>query len=219
MLQKDRTFIGSGVGDWRLVINTAPTVNLLTSAEVKLQTRVEHSADDTLIASIIAGVTAHLDGAQGWLGRCLCEQTWDLKLDRFPYSGFAIRLPLPPLISVGSITYVDEDGATQTWASSKYTVSGVGAHSGGYVEEAYEEGYPDTRDVPEAVTITFTAGYANTNDSPPQNTVPAAIKHAALLMAGDLYKSRESTAPAALQVQMPTGIKALLEPYRHRTAM
>ncbi len=207
------------MGDWRLVLNTAPALAALTVAEVKAHSRIDFSDDDDLLADLIAAATAHLDGAVGWLGRCLVEQTWDLKLDCFPLSGRRIDIPLAPLISVGSISYIDENGATQTWASSNYTAFGVGAHMGGGVVEAYEKSYPATRNVPEAVTVTFTAGYENDDSgSPSVNTVPAAIKRALLIMVADLYEQRETFADGATSaVPVAAPARALLAPYRNRS--
>ena len=55
------------------------------------------------------------------MGRALLTQTWDMYLDEFPCAG-EIIIPLSPLQSVTSVSYVDQHGATQTWASANYRI-------------------------------------------------------------------------------------------------
>lgn len=195
---------------YSLIRQTAPSIYPITQAEVKAQSVINFSDDDTLLDGLIAAATGHLDGADGWLGRCLVEQTWDLKIDGFPACD-GISIPLAPLISVDQITYVDGDGATQTLASSVYQVVGVGAANGGWVTTAYGQSWPGTRDIPEAVTIRFTAGYASTADSPPVSQVPEPIKRAMVIIINELYENRGD---ASLEGDIPEAAKALLHPYR-----
>jgi uncharacterized phiE125 gp8 family phage protein len=183
-----------------LVLVTAPAVTPVSLTEAKAHLRVSDTADDTLITALINAAVAHLDGHDGILGRALVTQEWALKLDSFPA---AIHLPVPPLQSVDAITYVDVAGATQTLATDQYTVtSGQPAK----IVPAYGKVWPPTLDVPEAVTIEFTAGYGAAAD------VPAAIKAAILLHIGTLYRDREATGEALSD--LPMGYHALLAPYR-----
>lgn len=215
MLPEERHSRGYGKSPYSLVIATAPARTPITATEVKAHTRIDDSNSDTLITDLIEAVTAHLDGPQGWLGRCLVSQTWDMKLDWFPAYG-GIRIPLAPLISIGSITYTDEAGDSQTLSSANYQVVGVGNHMGGYVTEAYNASWPATRDIPEAVTIRFTAGYADIN-SPAESGVPETIKRAMMIMVSDLFEQRETFAYSqndAAEVPMSVTAKSLLAPYQ-----
>lgn len=218
MLQPRTAFRrGLDPSPWRLVLNSGPIVEPITLTEANAHLRVDASDDDTLISSLIQAAREQIDGAAGYLGRALVEQTWDLKLDWFPSNDTPIGLPLAPLRSVEQITYTDEAGATQTLASSVYQVVGVDAHAGGYVLEAHEQSWPATRDIPEAITIRFKAGYAATNDSPPdyRANVPQPIKQALLLMVSDLYHHRETVATGGeTEVPMSMTAKALLGHYR-----
>src|SRR5437868_862664 len=107
-----------------LVLTTPPALELVTLDEVKAHMRMEgiDDRDDTLQAHLETAIAA-LDGYAGRLGRALAPQTWTLYLDAFPRCGMsaasaalhtAIKLPLPPLVSVTSVAYVDSAGATQT---------------------------------------------------------------------------------------------------------
>jgi uncharacterized phiE125 gp8 family phage protein len=168
-----------------LILQTAPAQAPVTLAEVKAHLRVDHSDEDAGIASFIVAATQRFDGRDGLLGRCLITQTWKLTLDRFSAE---IAIPLPPCQSIGAITYADSDGVIRTLSPSDYTVFGLGSADGAFVRPAFGKTWPATRDVPEAVAITFIAGYgANPAD------VPEPIRAAIKARVGSLYEDREST--------------------------
>lgn len=200
---------------WSLVRDTAPTVDPVTTAEVRDQANIGHQEDDSYIDQLISRVTDYLDGAEGILGRCLVSQTWDLNLDWFPPSNHRITIPLAPLISVTSITYTDENGSGQTLSASNYQVVGVGSNVGGYIVESYNNSWPATRDIPESVVVKFVAGYAESGGDARAN-IPAAIKHAIVMMVADLYQNRETVGPNMAPVPMPASAMALLAPYRRK---
>lgn len=202
----------------RNILVTAPAGEPVTLAEAKAQCEVTHTDHDTMISSFITVARKHIDGPEGWLGRCIVEQTWDLKLDDFPLSNGRIVLPTAPLISVTSVSYVDLEGNTQTWAASNYQVVNGGARRS-WIEEAYGKSWPAARGVSDAVTVRYVAGYeADDSGSPVDYTanVPAPIRQAILIMVADLYRYRELHQDKALVgsvEEMPT-VKRLLTPYR-----
>ena len=62
---------------------------------------------------------------------------------------------------------------------------------------------------PDALSVTYTAGYGAAED------VPAPIRHAILLMVGDMYRFTESAGPGQMaSVPMSTTVERLLAPYR-----
>ena len=171
----------------RLSLVTAPTVLALHLNEVKAHLRIEptDNNEDALIMAYLRAAIDTIDGRDGWLGRALCTQTWDYALDSFPSSGrfnqyAAIMLPLPPLQSVTSVKYFDSDGNEQTWAASKYTVSGANDWGPARVVPAFGEVWPTIRDIPDAVVVRFVAGYTDTSTNT-QNAVPVPISQALLL--------------------------------------
>lgn len=189
-----------------LVRTVAPADTPVSLAEVKEHLRVEadsHDEDFDIQLKLDAAV-AYLDGYAGILGRCMMEQTWKLYLDGFP-GGSTIRLPLVPVISVTSITYLDPDGASQTLATTVYEVRE------GPVSEIglkYDQSWPSFRRHARSVAITFKAGWAN------RAAVPAAIKAAILLMVGAWYENREAVGEP--MATLPLGAEALLAPFRTR---
>ena len=141
-----------------LSLVTAPTVEPVSLAEAKLHLRVTVADDDALISGLIP---AARDYCETVTHRAIPLQTWDDKRDGFPDDG-VIWLPKAPLVSVTSVTYVDPNGVTQTWSSTLYTVDApVGPKArAGCVVPNYSLSFPSTRDVINAVTIRFVAGYA-----------------------------------------------------------
>jgi len=161
----------------------APEADPVSLAEVREQVRINSVDEDAVIARMIAAAVGRCDGPDGMIGRALITQTWRLTLDAFPAE---IEIPLPPLQSVSSIIYLDGGGAEQTLSASVYQVIGVGGRDPARIHPAYGESWPATRAQPEAVAVTFVAGYgAGAAD------VPAAIRHEIEKAAADLYEFRE----------------------------
>lgn len=185
-----------------LTLTAAPAALPISQAEVKAFARVDGSSEDDVIDRMIAAAIGIVDGAGGVLGRALITQTWALKLDGFPAE---IALPLPPLQSVASIAYIDADGAEQTLSASLYQVIGVGDDAPAKIAPAYGQTWPACRAVPEAVTVTFIAGYGDAAD------VPGPIRQAIEKAAADLYAMRELP---ELQADVAARLQSALAAYR-----
>lgn len=170
----------------------------ITVAELKAHLRLDHSDQDVYLATLIAAAREELEAAT-WKGFVLTARTVTLRSFPivFPCGGSwrsarnngrgdnAIYLPFPPLQSVTSIVYLDSSGVAQTLSPSRYVVSP--AHWPGTIEPVYGDYWPDVREHPAAVTITFQAGYADAA------SVPAMVKHALKLIAGENYEHSEPT--------------------------
>lgn len=166
---------------------TAPAEPLLTPAAVRFDLRLFDAAQDAEIAEFIAAATEELDGKDGALGRALVTQKWELTLSGFPCAS-EFKIPLPPLQSVESITYVDSNGDTQTLATSVYAVDT--ASEPGVVSLKYGQAWPATRCQRDAVTVAFTCGYGAAGD------VPERIKSAVKLKVKDRYDQAQDNAGA-----------------------
>lgn len=204
-----------------LTLVTAPAELALTLAETKAHLRVEDVAndEDALILALTRAAHEHLDGKDGWLGRALLTQTWDLVLDGFPgrrtraggYSGpgfaaDAIRVPLPPLISVTTLKYIDTAGDEQTWDAANYTVD-IGSQPARIIP-VYGVSWPAARAAVNSVTVRIVAGYGS------RNAVPMTIKHAMLLLIGHWYEHREEVLVGTIAQRLPSTVEALLMPYQ-----
>lgn len=103
----------------------------------------------------------------------LITQTVAMYCDRFPV-GSIMQIRLPPVLSVTSIQYIDEDESTQTLASSKYYTDTNTTPPRIWLDE--NEYWPDTDDQPNAVTVTYQAGYGATAASVPVEAQLAIIE-------------------------------------------
>lgn len=186
---------------------TAPAVPLLSVAEAKAHLRVDHDDDDVLIEGLIDAATAHLDGWSGILGRCLVNQTWEESFSCFP-RGDRLRFRLWPVVSISSVTYRDADDAEQTLSAALYA-GPLADGAGAYLALNDGEVWPSTYTRDDAVTVTYVAGHGAA-----ASDVPAAIRHAALLMIGHWYAQREAVSAAGQSAEVPIGVSALLAPYR-----
>jgi uncharacterized phiE125 gp8 family phage protein len=184
-----------------LKLITAPATNPVDSATVKAHLRVIGTSEDALIDLYTTAATGALDGVNGLLGRCLVTQTWEYVLDSFPSP--EIKIPLPPLQSITSIKYIDTAGAEQTLDSARYAVD-TASDPGWVVVD--EDGWPDTSDTANAVTIRFVAGYGAAA------SVPAPLRSAILLHVGDLFENRQIGAEKQLFVN--DAYDRLTYPYR-----
>lgn len=130
-----------------------------------------------------------------------------------------IVLPGPPLIAVTSVEYVDQDGQEVELDSGAYTVvapKGPRAEHGYIVPNPMRSAWPQTsRDVPDAVTVSYTAGYEAPVGSPvgspipvlPDTGVPQDVVSGMLLLIAEMYKQRSesvagiATTPAAIRAK------------------
>lgn len=196
---------------------TAPEVMPVSLAELKQHLRVNHDDEDELIEALGNAATQYADGKDGWLGRALVPQTWELVLDEFPST--EILIPLPPLISVISVAYDDGDGIEQTVSSADYTVDNTSEP--GWVIPNSDFEWPTTLEAVNAVRVRFIAGYEESDDSPVDmaSGVPQSIKSAIKLLVGTMYAHRESVIVGVSAIEMPWATEALLRPYRVRLGM
>jgi uncharacterized phiE125 gp8 family phage protein len=184
------------------ILITAPASPPITLEMAKQHLRVSDSEEDVLIQAYIEAATAHLDGWSGILGRALVTQTW-----RQDFASFSPALPLPlhPAQTITSVTYIDAAGDQQTVPAADYDL--VADSMGGSVMLKPGRAWPATGQALRPVSVTYVAGL-------PAAEVPAPIRSAILLMVGDLYANRETTASSAARIPMAATVEALIAPWR-----
>jgi uncharacterized phiE125 gp8 family phage protein len=188
----------------QLSLKTPPATSPVSVAEAKAHLRVEHSLDDAYIEACINAALERIDGRNGWLRRALINRTYELFLPWFPVAR-CIALPLPPLQSVTSIKYQDDNDVEQTFSASRYQV--IKNEDEGYIYLKTGESWPgNTFERPDAVKIEFVAGYGATAADVPQN-----IRQAILIEVGALYTERGDVA-SETEPQIVT--RRLLAPHK-----
>jgi uncharacterized phiE125 gp8 family phage protein len=129
---------------------------------------------------------AATEHAQNYTNRVFINTEIVQVYDAFPTSGEVLRLAVSPLVSVGSVVYLDANGDSQTWDDANYVVDIYTEPS--LIVEKNGSTYPDTIDQRNAVTVTYTSGFGTTAAD-----VPQPIKQAILLLIGHFYNHREDT--------------------------
>lgn len=180
-----------------LICTAAPEAFVLVD-EAKRQLKITSTTDDVLLESLVDVACASLEGADGLLKRAIADQSWQLVLPHFldhhhargghrmrellhghptrPWN--AVELPLPPAQSVTSIAYSDQDGNLQTLDPGAYRLVDCGTEASFILPTSC---WPATDHRPDAVKITFAAGYA-------ADKIPKPIWNAAILIIKGLYE-------------------------------
>ncbi len=171
----------------RLSLVTPATIEPLTLQEAKDHLRVDFAKEDAVINRLIAGARQAFERDTP---RQLSTATYKGFLDRFPrFDREPIEIAKPPLLTVAAVIYFDTSGVLQTWAASEYTVE---AFAGPFAQRGMlfpkpDDVYPQTRWIPNAVTIDFDAGYGAV-----ASDVPFEITEALLGWIGHHYNNREA---------------------------
>lgn len=167
---------------------TPPAAEPVSLSDLKSHLSIFHSDDDARLATLISGAVSDLDGFDGRLGRALVSQDWVQAFEE--WTGRFV-LPMPD-ISTATITYQDENDATQTVAADQYEI--IETHRGAEVvfKDVFQE--PSTYDDALApISVTFTAGYGGASD------VPQDIKIAIWLMVQMDYDQPEPQHATAIR--------------------
>ena len=192
----------------------SPAPELLISLEeAKEHLRVDVSDEDNKITAAIRGATRI---AENYTSRAFVSRQFEMTLDRFPWQGRdrtfpqEIVLPRAPLVSIDEVAYQSTDLSGSPESPVEKTVQAVADKSRfkPRIVPLYNQTWPDTALVPEAVKITFTAGMGGASD------VPEDIKEAVKLILGSLYEHREEQVAGSTVVRMPFASREILSTYR-----
>jgi len=194
-----------------LTRQTAPAVEPVTLAEAKAHLRVDTSDDDNYIGTLI---TAAREWVEQYLDRTLVHTQWVMRFDKFPDSGIEpVELPRPPMVLSGTatavtVTFTQEAGPTSTYSTAEYRVDRNATP--GAILPIYGSTWTPHRQDDNAISVTWWAGYGASGTS-----VPAAIRHAILMLVGHWYESRQAViATGAVPQEVPYGVQSLLDSQR-----
>lgn len=178
-----------------LTLITPPAAEPVTLSEAKAHLKVDTTADDALITSLVTAARAR---AEWHTGRAFVTQSWTLWLDGWPQNGL-IEIPLPPLQSVTQVKLYALDGTPSVLDPSAYQLDAASAPA-----RLLRKSEPaaNLRAV-NAVEIAFTAGYGAAS------AVPQPVKQAILQIVADLYTNRGDEADI-----VSSAAQTLLAPYR-----
>lgn len=183
----------------------APAALAISLAEVISHLRIDGLTDtyeDSLIEDIL--IPAAVRACEEFCRIVLVNQTFQGKLDCFDDE---IVLPKAPLASVTSITYLDENGVSQTLASTEYDVDTFSKP--GRILLGYNKQWPTIRQHPHQVTITWVSGYGAAGSD-----VPTSLRHGLLMLVGHWYDHRDTVDMKNLGEDLPWATKLLFEQFQ-----
>lgn len=160
-------------------VTTPAAARALSLLEVKTFLNLTGNDHDAMLETLIGMAT---EWAEKTTSRVLLPKTVKQYWDQWP-ACVTWELGLTPVATVSSVQYLDEDGATQTWSATNYTADTKSTPARIFPTDSAD--YPALGNYPNAVIVTYTAGYATPAD------VPDSIKSAMLQKIAFVYEQRE----------------------------
>ena len=157
-----------------------PTIEPITLENLKDRLRIGSTCDFDAELSLI--LTQARKQVEQDTYRRLITQTVVGYMDEFRWVR-EIELRLAPISSVTSISYVDLNGTTQTFASSRYSTDIISTPPRIVLKTNEQVEYTEWS-TPNAVAITFVAGYGATAASVPAAARLAIVEYAKILWGG-----------------------------------
>lgn len=212
-----------------------PTSEPVTVAQALQQSRITTQDDNALVAIYLQAAREYCEVQTN---RAFLQQTWRASYSHFPrwhrpmahgdYGGWygsygfagygscswpmqgALILPRPRLIGIVNVQYLDINGVLQTLDPSQYLVNPDAEPA--TISPALGCYWPPTQPgAPNAVQVTYTAGYGNTAAA-----VPGDLQLAIMLLAAHWYENREASVMPLTgtgPVEIPLGVQQLLAQY------
>lgn len=171
-------------------------------ARVKDHLRVSDGNEDGLISAYI---NAAVDFIASYTWIYLQSTSYTAYLDDWESETI---IKMHPVTAISSIKYYDANGTLQTMsAGTDYYVSLNGAYARINFENTYT-----LRDQPyDNIEIAFTCGYASHFE------IPDDLVDALLMLVSDMFENRQSFSQGVREVDVPMGIKAILNNNSKRT--
>lgn len=178
---------------------TPPTGEPVTLAEAKANLRVVFDDEDAQISAMITAARQMLEGR---INRVLMPQTIEVAAASFD----ELSLPMLPVRSIDSLSYLDSSGMEQVVGLTAYFFDD-------YLEPPKITPIPGTTwpavyGQGSAVRLRYEAGYADAA------SVPSPLKQWILLTVASLYENRQSLTAGVQTYALPDEFSSmLLQPY------
>lgn len=174
----------------------APTVEPVSLEWARDNLRLTDDIEDLLLAQRI--MTAG-EMVEEMMGKQLITQTWQRVS---PGASDRIEIAKTPVQSISSISYQDQDDATQTLTVSDFYL--YASEDRAYLEPKSTAQWPVFYDREDSLTITFVAGFGDA-----ESDVPETAKQAILLLCSHWFENRQVMTDARM-MPMPFGVESLV---------
>jgi len=180
---------------------TEATTNILTTAEVKTHLKVDTTADDTYIDTLIVAATK---SCEEYTNRFFI--TTEITQYGDKWRDVAELYKSPVQTTLFNVKYWPPTGTLQTLLTTKYTLDNVSKPA--RLVPSPNESWPDIIDGLNAIEINYKVGVDSADD------VDGAIKQAVLLTIGHWYQNRETVVIGRIATEVPISAKYLLDQYK-----
>jgi uncharacterized phiE125 gp8 family phage protein len=195
-----------GIVNEHLEVLSAPEYQPVSLLDMRRWCRVEE--DDSNHDSVLRIILAALcKDAENRTHRAFVQRSYKLYMDCWPVDSHGhpqIVLPFAPLVSVEAFQYRDADGVLQTLATDQYVVHTW--REPGIIVPEWHATWPRIRSVPDALQISFTAGYSigsPADETGHQDNVPPNLKMWLAQKALTIFDKRDQLIIGTIVQQIP----------------
>ena len=181
------------------ILLSGPAVEPVTLDDAKAFLKVDDSAEDGLITTLIGAARLHVEGVTG---KALLAQNWRVVLDDWPEAG-VVKLPVSPLISVTGITATDDNGGSHDIALAQFL-----SEPDRLVVPRVVVGMPVLQER-QGLEIDYVAGFG----TEPAD-VPADLRQALLGLVAHWFEHRDAVIVAGSGAIVPSGFDRAVARYK-----
>mgnify|MGYP002260261347 CR=1 FL=1 len=169
--------------------------------EAKSHLKVDTTADDTYITSIIKAATQL---SEEYTNRFFIDTIIDQTCSDFAQLQTLFKSKVS---AVAHVKYYDSDNSLQTLSATIYDTQLQ--YEPSQIQLADDKSFPEITKRNDAVVARYTVGYGSA-----ASDVPEIIKQAILLTLGNWYENRMSVITGRTTTEMPMSAKFLLDTYK-----
>lgn len=182
---------------------TPPASGPVSLEDMKEHLRMDAGVPDGDIAGLIREATA---AVETFARIRIMPQEVAITADAFPAGGRPMALPVWPVRSVTSVSYVDGSGVDQIMPQEHWRL--VKSSRPRKLAPAYGRIWPTALADYDAVVISVSCGYG-----PDEASVPPDIVRAVKMMAARLHDQRGEPVSGSIISEIPTPAESLLRPH------
>ena len=180
---------------------TAATTYPVSLTEAKSHLKIDTSADDTYIESIIKAATQL---SEEYTNRFFI----DTVIEQYASNFAELQTLFKSKVSaVAHVKYYDSDNSLQTLSATVYDTQLN--YEPSQIQLADGQSFPTITKRNDAVICRYTVGYGSA-----ASDVPEIIKQAILLTIGNFYENRNSVITGKTATELPMNVKWLLDTYK-----